>query len=74
MYINDLPNFISSVADIVMYADDCAHVISAENEAALESKLVQVVKLSCHWFKCNNSKTNLTKSFLMHIRTNHLTN
>jgi len=42
MYSNDLPNFISSVADIVMYADDCALVISGENEAALESKLVQL--------------------------------
>jgi len=73
MYINDLPNFISSVVDIVMYPDDCALVISAENEAALESKLVQVVKLSSHWFKRNNLKNNLTKSFLMHIRTNHLT-
>jgi len=50
-----------------------ALVISAENEAALESKLVQVVKLSCHWCECNNLKMNLTKSFLMHIRTNHLT-
>ena len=39
MYINDLPNFISSVADIVMYADDCALVISAENEAALRVNL-----------------------------------
>ena len=29
-----------------------------ENEAALESKLVQVVKLSCHWFECNNFKIN----------------
>ena len=56
-----------------MHADDCALVISAENEAALESKVVQVTKLSSHWFECNNLKMNLTKSFLMHIRTNHLT-
>ena len=48
-------------------------MISAENEAALESKLVQVVKLSCHWFECNNLEMNLTNSFLMHIRTNHVT-
>ena len=45
MYINDSPNFISGVADIVMYADDCALVISAENEAALES-VVTLVLLS----------------------------
>jgi len=69
VYINDLPNFISSVADIVMYADDCAQ----RTRLPWRVKLFQVVKLSWHWFERNNLKMNLTKSFLMHIRTNHLT-
>jgi len=69
MYINDLPNFISSVADIALYANDCALVFSAENEAALESKLVQVVKFSCHWFECNNLKNEFDKE-LSHAHPN----
>lgn len=71
--INDLPNFISELAETVLYADDCAFVISAKDEISLEEKVVEVVRLTRHWFECNNLKVNLTKSFLMYVRTNHLT-
>ena len=51
------------------YADDCALIISDKDQTALEKKIVDVVKLTRHWFDCNNLKVNLTKSFLMHVRT-----
>ena len=73
LYINDLPVCIADEAHIVMFADDCALVISDKDRSALEEKNVNVVKLLHNWFECNNLKMNLTKSCLMHIRINHLT-
>jgi len=73
LYINDLPHFISDKADIVMYADDCALVVSDKDQAALEKKILDVVNLTRHWFDCNSLKVNMTKSSLMHVRSSHLT-
>jgi len=38
LYVNDLPNFKSDKADLVMYADDCALVISDREQTVLEKK------------------------------------
>jgi len=56
-----------------MFADDCTLVISEKDTSKLENKIIKVVKLTQHWLKCNNLSVNQTKSFLMYIRTSHLT-
>jgi len=42
LYINDLPVYLKDKADIIMYADDCALIISDKDAQNLEVKINDV--------------------------------
>jgi len=51
IYINDLPTFIKDYAEIVMYADDCALIVSGNDKKEVESKVNKVLNLTNNWLE-----------------------
>lgn len=73
IYINDLPNFIKDKAEVIMYADDCALIISGEDEKEIEFKVNDALKSVEKWFSQNNLKMNLEKTSYLLLKKSYLT-
>jgi len=73
LYINDLPVYLKDKADIIMYADDCALIISDKDAQNLEVKINDVLRSIDKWFGANDVKMNLNKSSYMLIKKSYLT-
>jgi len=72
IYVNDLVCFLKDMAECVMYADDCAVVISAETREEVCEKLEKVILNLNRWFESNNLLMNLGKTHFMPIRKSYL--
>ncbi|XP_050684532.1 uncharacterized protein LOC126979332 [Leptidea sinapis] len=59
--LNDLPRIVEN-AEVYMYADDVATVITAPGLDALEQKLSSVINQLAEWFRGNGLVLNLTKT------------
>ena len=66
--VNDLPTYLKDKAEVIMYADDCALIISENDAQRLEVKINDVLKSIDQWFCANNFKMNLNKSSFMLIK------
>ncbi|KAI5643542.1 reverse transcriptase (RNA-dependent DNA polymerase) domain-containing protein [Phthorimaea operculella] len=64
LLLNDLPQALAD-AEVYMYADDVAAVVTARSEIELEQKLTKVVKQLMEWFKWNGLALNLDKTCFM---------
>ena len=64
--------FLKDMSECVMYADDCAVVISAETREEVCEKLEKVILNLNRWFKSNNLLMNLGKTHFMPIRKSYL--
>ena len=69
--MNDLVYFLKDMAECVMYADDCAVVISAETREEVCEKLGKFILNLNRWFKSNNLLMNLGKTHFMPIRKSY---
>ncbi|XP_047991102.1 uncharacterized protein LOC125230117 [Leguminivora glycinivorella] len=61
LLLNDLPHAIQA-AEILMYADDIAAIITAQSVATLEGKLNDTAAQLAHWFDTNGLALNLKKT------------
>ncbi|KOB68734.1 RNA-directed DNA polymerase from mobile element jockey [Operophtera brumata] len=61
LLLNDLPNSIDG-AEIYMFADDVAAVVTAPTTSDLKQKLSDVTKQLCDWFRINGLALNLDKT------------
>lgn len=66
LLLNDLPEAIPA-ADILMYADDVAGIISAPNVDSLEARLNEAANQLSQWFSINGLALNLTKTHFLHF-------
>jgi hypothetical protein len=66
LLLNDLPEAIPA-ADILMYADDVAGIISAPNVDSLETRLNNAANQLSRWFSLNGLALNLTKTHFLHF-------
>ena len=57
-----MPTFIKDYAEIVMYADDCALIVSGNDKKEVESKVNKVLNLTNNWLEQNNLKMDLVKT------------
>ena len=67
-YVNDLPVYLKDKAEVIIYADDCALIISENDAQNLEVKINDVSKSIDKWSCANNLKKNLNKSSFMLIK------
>lgn len=66
LLLNDLPNAVT-VADILMYADDVAAIVTAPTIDQLESKLNETTARLAEWFTINGLALNLGKTHFVHF-------
>lgn len=64
--MNDLPDAVT-VADILMYADDVAAVVTAPTVDQLEERLNETAACLARWFAMNGLVLNLNKTHFMHF-------
>jgi hypothetical protein len=62
VYINDFPLEISTVAEVIMFADDASILCTAKDWKNLKSKLNVVFTHMSRWFQCNQFALNLDKT------------
>lgn len=72
IYMNDLPDFLESKAECVMYADDCSVVVSGNNRGEVRQNLENVILLLQNYFRSNNLLMNLKKTHFLQIKKSHL--
>jgi len=69
IYINDLSKTLSSVAELILFADDTSIVISNINSDELTRNMNLVMKQTINWFQSNLLSLNYIKNHLLQFRT-----
>ena len=65
IYTNDLSQFLNRKAECVMYADDCAVIVSADSREEVSLKLENVIVLLKNWFQSDTLLMNLKKKHIL---------
>jgi len=69
IYINDIPNVISDIANPVWYADDTSLIISNSDSEMFEKDINTAVLQLNRCYKGNLLLLNLEKTYLLHFLT-----
>jgi len=68
IYVYDLTGYLQRSAKYVMYADDCAIVVSAYSKEEVCSNLERVILTLHWWFRVNNLLMSHKKTHFLQIR------